>query len=348
MACMAVAMACMAAGAAYGWAPPHAGRASLGYFHAHHRKSSCFHAARATGSSSRRSNPCAPVMAAATSSKDTWLQGWRSMEEEIQPYTIPAESMEGSIPSDLVGSLYRNGPGKFELGTNKLQHPLDGDGLVSAFTFAGDGTCLLRSRFVRTESYVKESTALENGYSGLPLFRGFFGSKGMQKEVKNCANTNAMLFGGRLLALYECGLPFELDPASLYTIGQTRIAKSLPADGSFTARPRFDPANDRLVGFTYKALGGGEVEFIEYSQSWEVESKKSFNAGGHAIFHDFAFTRRNYILHQAPTSFNSLKYNLGIGSAIDNIQYDGSKKSTIHIVPRDGGKARSFTVDAGL
>ena len=49
---------------------------------------------------------------------------------------------------------------------------------------------------------------------------------------------------------------------------------------------RFDPANDRLVGFTYKALGGGEVEFIEYSQAWEVESKKSFNAGGHAvIFH---------------------------------------------------------------
>jgi all-trans-8'-apo-beta-carotenal 15,15'-oxygenase len=44
--------------------------------------------------------------------------------------------VEGTIPADLVGTLFRNGPGRFERGGARYAHMLDGDGLVTRFSFA--------------------------------------------------------------------------------------------------------------------------------------------------------------------------------------------------------------------
>lgn len=56
--------------------------------------------------------------------------GWENFSggldgvENVQPVKI-----EGTIPSELSGVLYRNGPGGCEVWGNGLQHPLDGNGL---------------------------------------------------------------------------------------------------------------------------------------------------------------------------------------------------------------------------
>ncbi|KAJ1481840.1 carotenoid oxygenase, partial [Baffinella frigidus] len=128
--------------------------------------------------------------------------------------------VEGTIPSDLVGTLYRAGPGSFELGDFKLQHPLDGDGLVTAFTFSGDGKVSFRRKFVKTEQRIREQKALDLGYKGEPVKRGFFGSGkqgGLLGPLKNAANVAAFYWGGRVLVLSEAAPPVEIDPAGLYT-----------------------------------------------------------------------------------------------------------------------------------
>jgi all-trans-8'-apo-beta-carotenal 15,15'-oxygenase len=197
------------------------------------------------------------MVAAVPDSKTTydraaWMRGWQSPEKEIDAYTVPTQCITGQVPQDLIGTYYRNGPALFELGENKLSHPLDGDGMVAAWTFSGDGTLKFRSRFVRTDAHVKEQNALKKGYKGPPITKAFFsGGKG---EPKNCANTGVVYWGNRLLALYETALPVELDPAGLHAVGETRIMKSLPAKSSFTARPKYDPASDRLVGMRYSPL----------------------------------------------------------------------------------------------
>jgi all-trans-8'-apo-beta-carotenal 15,15'-oxygenase len=43
--------------------------------------------------------------------------------------------VEGTIPPALVGTLFRNGPGRFERGGKRYAHMLDGDGLVTRFSF---------------------------------------------------------------------------------------------------------------------------------------------------------------------------------------------------------------------
>ena len=50
-------------------------------------------------------------------------------------YTIDEDSIEGEVPDDLIGVLYRNGPGKFGVNGERVQHVLDADGLVIKITF---------------------------------------------------------------------------------------------------------------------------------------------------------------------------------------------------------------------
>ena len=103
-------------------------------------------------------------MAAVESEVEAWKGWWKSVDDDVDITTLESSAVEGTIPSDLVGTLYRAGPGKFELGEFQLQHPLDGDGLVTAFTFPGDGTVSFRRRFVKTEQRIKETLAVKLGY----------------------------------------------------------------------------------------------------------------------------------------------------------------------------------------
>ncbi len=66
--------------------------------------------------------------------------------------------IEGDVPRDLNGSLYRNGPGLFERGTLRKPHLLDGDGLVQRLSFAG-GKVRYQNAFVRTAKFVEEEQA---------------------------------------------------------------------------------------------------------------------------------------------------------------------------------------------
>lgn len=48
----------------------------------------------------------------------------------------------GEIPSELEGTLLRNGPGLFEVGGKGISQPLDGDGMVRKFRCFGSLSAL--------------------------------------------------------------------------------------------------------------------------------------------------------------------------------------------------------------
>ena len=72
-------------------------------------------------------------------------------------------NVEGEIPRELNGTLYRNGPNQrtAPAAGHRALHLFDGDALVHAIRF-DDGTASHRSRFARTESFVREQA--ENAY----------------------------------------------------------------------------------------------------------------------------------------------------------------------------------------
>jgi len=176
-----------------------------------------------------------------------------------------SHDVEGNVPDCLVGgTYYRNGPAKFERRGRRYEHFLDGDGFVVAIRFGAasldnddkNGTVVrYTGRFVETEYYRREQEA------DTILYRNAFGteqhyddnSNGDDKvsnsrrnsksncpfrnaldgvELKNVANTNVLAWGGRLLALWEAGAPYELDPVTLETLGSTGSTASDSAASS--------------------------------------------------------------------------------------------------------------------
>ena len=108
-----------------------------------------------------------------------WAKGYQSQPDE---YSYWIDVIEGIIPSELQGTLFRNGPGRLEVNGQKIGHPFDGDGMICAITF-NQGRAHFKNRYVHTEGYLKEQAA------GKVLYRGF----GTQKPggwLANIFDTN--------------------------------------------------------------------------------------------------------------------------------------------------------------
>ena len=56
-------------------------------------------------------------------------RGWESQPEEFN-YEC---KVEGTIPREISGTFYRNGPGLLDVYGTPLVHPIDGDGMVLYF-----------------------------------------------------------------------------------------------------------------------------------------------------------------------------------------------------------------------
>ncbi|MEM1426700.1 MAG: carotenoid oxygenase family protein, partial [Cyanobacteria bacterium P01_H01_bin.130] len=84
-----------------------------------------------------------------------WQRGYESQPEEFD-YWI--DDVDGEIPASLTGTLFRNGPGLLEVGSEPIAHPFDGDGYICKIGFE-NGRAHFRSRSVKTEGYEAEQAA---------------------------------------------------------------------------------------------------------------------------------------------------------------------------------------------
>jgi len=171
--------------------------------------------------------------------RQAWKQGYESQPQEFD-YWI--EDIEGEIPAELSGTVFRNGPGLTDINGYRLRHPFDGDGMINSIAIA-QGQAYYRNRFVRTEGYLKEQK------SGKPEYRGVFGTQkpggwlanAFDIKLKNIANTHVVYWGGKLLALWEAAQPHRLDPNTLATLGLDNLDGILTKGEPFAAHPKFDP-----------------------------------------------------------------------------------------------------------
>lgn len=154
---------------------------------------------------------------------------------------------QGAVPQYLAGTLYRNGAG------NHLSDSvIDGDGLVSAVTFTPGSPAHLRSRHVRTASY--RASLKAPGADATPVrLAGADAAGGRLRDLPlrpaaSRASTSVAMIDGRLLALRERDMPWELEPGTL-TAGTTNIvvfdAQSV-ADGPACTLPV-----PESLGFTF-------------------------------------------------------------------------------------------------
>lgn len=294
--------------------------------------------ARRSSSNLSASTLTSAAASATSFDRDAWLNGWTTCEQETAAKL--KSPTKGSIPTDIDGTYFRNGHAKFDVGKEKILHPFDADGMVSAITFK-DGEATFRNRYVITKGYKKERM-----YKKI-MYRGVFGTKrkGMLSNIgdlkhKNVANTNIIYWGERLLALWEGGLPHRLEPDSLRTLGTYRYKGMLPKTGNFGAHARTCTNTDQLVNFgTTPGLEKSDISCYEIPADFKTPDdikQRTFTVPGLPFFHDFIVTKNYYIFNQAPLKIDPIPFALGRKGAAECMEFDSSKQAIIYFVPRDG------------
>lgn len=260
--------------------------------------------------------------------------------------TIAKSAIQGAVPPELAGSTYlHNGPARVRWGNHTL-HPFDGHGYLRAFRFDRGGGVTLRSRYVRTEAFARETAAGKPIYRGTgslvaePTLRsGGFLRNMLAPASKNVANTTVYRWGDALLCGWEGGVPHRVDARTLATVGPDEFRGTLQGE-SFLAHVRFDRARKRLAGVSQSLGRTTTLVFREYNESGTPVSGKVFTHPGAMFIHDFAITDRYYVLTGNPLVIDPrayLRYKLGLGSLMSLIDADRQKEGTIILVPRGDG-----------
>ncbi|MDJ0581925.1 carotenoid oxygenase family protein [Crocosphaera sp.] len=286
---------------------------------------------------------------------EKWQQGYQSQPNEYE-YFI--EDIEGKIPEQLQGTLFRNGPGLLEVQGTPLQHPFDGDGMVCAISFLPNGKVHFRNRFVRTEGYVQEQKA------GKMIYRGVFGTQKpggwinniFDLKVKNIANTNVIYWGKKLLALWEAAEPYRLDPKTLETVGIDYLDGVLNPGGSISAHPCFDPSCELdngqpcLVNYSIKPGLSSKITIYEFAPDGKLLRCHSHVVAGFSFIHDFAITPNYCIFLQNSVNFNPLPFLFGLKGAGECVNFQQNQPSKLIIIPRtpNDEKIKILETNAGF
>ncbi|KPQ34384.1 MAG: all-trans-8'-apo-beta-carotenal 15,15'-oxygenase [Phormidesmis priestleyi Ana] len=290
--------------------------------------------------------------AAIAYTREDWKQGYESQPQEFD-YWI--EDIEGEIPAELSGTVFRNGPGLTDINGYRLRHPFDGDGMINSIAIA-QGQAYYRNRFVRTEGYLKEQK------SGKPEYRGVFGTQkpggwlanAFDIKLKNIANTHVVYWGGKLLALWEAAQPHRLDPNTLATLGLDNLDGILTKGEPFAAHPKFDAncptatgkSEERMVTFGVKSGLSSTLRIFEFHPDGTLAKDHRHTVPGFAFLHDFAITPNYCVFVQNPVSFNPLPFVAGFQGAAECIQFNPEAPTKIIVIPRNGqGKVQFFETD---
>ena len=241
----------------------------------------------------------------------------------------------GELPKDLDGAFYRMHldwlyPPAFEDDTL-----LAADGYMSLFRLKG-GRAHYKGRYVRTQRYLNQ---LEAGRQLYGYYRNPYTDDPRVRDIaspnkRTTANTTPVILGGKLYATKEDGLPYEMDPNTLATRGQTDFGGAWKSQ-TFTAHPKLDPVTGETFGYGYEATGlcSRDVFVCRFDRAGNITKQWRFEAPHTSVLHDMWLTREHIVIPGGGlvTDIEWLK------TGGKHWGWDTSKPSWHAVIPRDGG-----------
>ncbi|MBL1076323.1 carotenoid oxygenase family protein [Nocardia sp. 2] len=276
--------------------------------------------------------------------QDRTARVYAALPEEHH-YTI--EQVDGALPKDLTGTLYRIGPGRHQVGKSLLHNIFDGDGMVSQFVLDGSSV-RYRNRYVRTRHFEHGQRSDRIRYRGVgtQIPGGMLANVG--RLPANVANTNIVNYDGGLLALWEMGNPHRIDPDSLETLGRFDFDGKLGFLGAFSAHPKWDPATGDMYNFGLDLLPTPRIRTYRVDRSGRLHTLATVPMLDLVWNHDFALTRRYLVFVLDPLLPDLTKIALASHSFIDSLRFDRRKGTRFLLVPKAGGRPRIIEHEALL
>lgn len=287
----------------------------------------------------------------------------RYWDDIVGECDVDVTEITGTLPEDLVGTLYRNGSGRWNVGSTQVESVFDADGMVSAFVLDGSRV-RFRNRFVRTRHYVRSTAAGRLVGRGLAYQRrgGVLGNA--LRPPANTANTSVMVNREQLLALWEGGRPHELDLDTLDTVGLCSLGGALKGPiGAYSAHYTYDPVADTRVNFGFdpyfpridlrrlrlrelaaEAVPRMRLRLYETGADGVTRYLRAVPLPGMGVVHDMALTARYAIFVVSPLRINPWAL-VGHQSYWDAMRFKPDTPSYFVLAPRDGGRVRLAETD---
>ncbi|MEO5901742.1 MAG: carotenoid oxygenase family protein [Ilumatobacteraceae bacterium] len=202
------------------------------------------------------------------------------VHEEIDAVDL---HVTGELPPGLDGSFLRNGPNPHD---GPTPHWFFGDGMIHGLHLAGGRAAWYRNRYVRTSSLTGDVRKISD--------------TGVRNLVASKANTHVVRHAGRILALEEASLPYEVTP-DLETVGVYDFAGRL--DGPMTAHPKVCPITGEMHFFGYDF----QAPYLRYhvaDASGQLVVTRDVDVAGPTMMHDFNISERFVIFMDLPMVFD--------------------------------------------
>ncbi len=258
-----------------------------------------------------------------------------------------APVVEGEIPRELNGSLYRNGPGLFERGSLRKPHLLDGDGLVQRLSFA-NGTAHYQNAFVRTEKFIAEEKADAFRFATWSMRRpgGLIANLG-GGSVRSQAGVTVYPFQDILYAFDEISPAYGLDPLTLETIGERALGD--PAqEFMIKAHTKFDPLTGEWLLFGVSHGRSMKLHAVIHGADGALKAHHVIASPRQIYIHDFFVTREHLIFVLHPMWFSPWRLLSGQASVIESLSWKPEDGNQVMVVPRDGGTPQFFEAPAAF
>ena len=228
----------------------------------------------------------------------------------------------GAIPKALSGMYVRNGSNP-KSGT--AGHWFFGDGMVHGVRLENGRAAWYRNRYVKTPKLAKGMDAMD--------------PECIMDPTASAANTHVLAHAGRIWALEEGHLPWELS-RELETMGCDDFGGKLKT--AFTAHPKLCPETNELHFFGYGPFAP-HVTYHVLDAKGDLVHTAGIDTPKGTMMHDFMITREHAIFMDLPVVFNM--DNMANGQS--PIGWDDDYGARIGILPRMGTNAevRWFEID---
>lgn len=261
-------------------------------------------------------------------------------ERQIERGFEPLELVYGQLPKDFPdGAIYCSA---------QTKHLRD-DGTVMATIFCGDGGITgIRFqdgrvsgayRFIMSDDFKREEKkGIRLARFGTPGSSRFSGRLG---GLANQANTNILWWRDRPYGLCEGGLPVEMDPKTLDSIGDTDFDGVVK--GVFSAHYHTHKNGDIYnFGLRHYPVVGTMIDLYRLDTKGKITLLSSFRLPWAHMQHDFGLSENFAVFYVCPIKFNIGK--VVRGYTLDESLEFGKKGAQLIVVPLHNPKG-IFRVD---
>jgi carotenoid cleavage dioxygenase-like enzyme len=240
----------------------------------------------------------------------------------------------GRIPADMDGAFYRVGGEFYYPPLFPDDAPLNADGYVSMFRVK-NGKVDFRGRWVETERLKHQRSAGRQLYG---YYRNPYTDDPSVKDPEHpnrrtVANTAPLVHNGKLFALKEDGLPHQIDPNTLATLGTWDFGGGWKSQ-TFTAHPKIDPVSGDMIAYGNEATGlaSDDLWIYRIDRRGAVKQEVRTHVPYVSVMHDMALTQKHMIFPFA----GYVTSREGLESGKVHWGWDKTRPSCIGVLPRDG------------